>query len=213
MNPKVDDFISKATRWPDEISVLRSLLLDYDVVEELKWRQPCYTYDGNNMIIIAAFKDYFSLGFFKGALLKNEHGLLTAPGENSQAVRQLRFTSIDEIVQNEEIIRSTIQQAIEVEKSGRKIDFKEKTELVYPDELIEIFENDKEYKMSFEKLTPGRQRGYNLHFTAAKQATTRLSRMQECRNKVMAGKGKDDCTCGLSKRMPRCDGSHKMIKA
>lgn len=211
MNPKVDDFISKAKRWPEEILVLRSLLLDYDLSEELKWKQPCYAYDGNNTIIIASFKDYFSLGFFKGALFKNEHGLLVAPGENSQAVRQLRFTSLDEIVKNEAIIRSTIQEAIEVEKSGRKIDFKQKTELLYPNELIEIFEDDKDYKIAFERLTPGRQRGYNLHFTAAKQSATRITRIQACRNKIMDGKGKDDCTCGLSKRMPRCDGSHKMI--
>lgn len=212
MNPKVDSFITKVKKWQEEVTLLRSLLLDYDLVEELKWKQPCYTYEGNNMVLIATMKDYSSLGFFKGTLFQNEHGLLTAPGKNSQAVRQLRFASLGEIIQNETIIRSTVQEAIEIEKSGLKIDFKEKSTLLYPDELIKIFKNDVELAKAFEALTPGRQRGYNLHFTSAKQSATRTSRIQVSRSKIMAGKGKDDCTCGLSMRMPRCDGSHKRIE-
>lgn len=211
-NPKVNAFILNAKKWQEEVSLLRSMLLDFDLVEELKWKQPCYTCEGNNMVIIATLKEYFALGFLKGALLTNQDGALTAPGKNSQAVRQLRFTSLDEVVEKEALIRVTIQEAIQVEKSGQKIAFKEKGALEYPDELIQLFKDAPALQKAFEALTPGRQRGYNLHFTGAKQSSTRTSRIEACRNKIMAGKGKDDCNCGLSKRMPRCDGSHKQLE-
>lgn len=211
MSHKVDDFLLKAKQWQAEASLLRDLLLDHNLEETLKWKQPCYLFGSKNVVIIALFKDYCSLGFFKGALLKNEHGLLTAPGKNSQAVRQLRFTSLQEIVDNEAIIRSTIGEAIDLEISGSKIDFKEKSDLVYPEELIDVFAADIELDQAFSRLTPGRKRGYILHFASAKQSATRTNRILACRKKIMDGKGKNECNCGLSKLMPRCDGTHKVL--
>ena len=211
MSHKVDDFLLKAKQWQAEASLLRDLLLDHNLEETLKWKQPCYLFGSKNVVIIALFKDYCSLGFFKGALLKNEHGLLTAPGKNSQAVRQLRFTSLQELVDNEAIIRSTIGEAIDLEISGSKIDFKEKSDLVYPEELIDVFAADIELDQAFSRLTPGRKRGYILHFASAKQSATRTNRILACRKKIMDGKGKNECNCGLSKLMPRCDGTHKVL--
>lgn len=211
MSPKVDDFLLKAKQWQAEASLLRDLLLDHNLEETLKWKQPCYLFGSKNVVIIALFKDYCSLGFFKGALLKNEHGLLTAPGKSSQAVRQLRFTSLQEIVDNEAIIRSTIGEAIDLEISGSKIDFKEKSDLVYPEELIVVFAADIELDQAFSRLTPGRKRGYILHFASAKQSATRTNRILAYRKKIMDGKGKNECNCGLSKLMPRCDGTHKIL--
>jgi len=179
--------------------------------EELKWGSPCYTFEKKNVVIISKFKEYCTLSFFKGALLKDTNEILQAPGKNSQSVRLIKFTNVQEIRNVEAVLKNYIYEAIEIEKAGLKVNFKENTELVYPEELQIKLKGNLDFKRAFNALTPGRQRAYNLYFTAAKQSKTRISRIENCVHKILAGKGINDCTCGLSKRMLNCDGSHKSL--
>ena len=211
MNSKVDEFIDKSKKWQQEIKILRSILLDCHLAEELKWRAPCYTFKNANIILIGVFKEYCTLSFFKGVLLKDDNNVLVAPGENSQAVRMLRFTTLNEIIENQALIKAYIFEAIEIEKAGLKVDFKEKTELTFPEELQNKLNSSPAFKAAFEALTPGRQRAYNLHFSAPKQSKTRETRIENCEERILKGKGFNDCICGLTKRPPQCDGSHKRI--
>jgi uncharacterized protein YdeI (YjbR/CyaY-like superfamily) len=211
MNPKVDAFLSKADKWPEEMAELRTILLDCDLTEEWKWRSPCYTFQGSNIAIIGGFKTHCVLSFFKGALLQDPEGILEKPGENSQAARVIRFTRKREIQEKESSLQAYIFEAIEVEKAGLSIDFKEKNELVLVEELLHKFEELPAFKTAFEALTPGRQRGYNLFFSAGKQSQTRTSRIEKYLQRILDGKGINDCVCGLSSKMPSCDGSHKYI--
>jgi len=209
MNPKVDEFILNASRWQPEIKALRAILLDCQLQEELKWRQPCYTFQGANLAIIASFKSHCALSFLKGTLLQDDNKLLVSPGENSQSVRYLSFTNVTEIRELEATLKSYVFEAIEIEKAGIKV-VKTKSEHVsYCEELHVKLEEDSTFSQAFEALTPGRKRGYALFFEAAKQAKTRESRIEQYRHRILMGKGINDCTCGLSKRMPNCDGSHK----
>ncbi|WP_366184295.1 DUF1801 domain-containing protein [Flavobacterium ovatum] len=212
MNPKIDEFLSKAKKWQQEMEQLRNILLDCQLTEELKWRQPCYTFQNTNIILIGGFKDYCTLSFFKGILLKDTDNLLEAPGENSQSVRIIKFVNIQEILEKETILKSYIYEAIEVEKAGLKVELKESTDLEFPEELLQIFKENPTFQKAFESLTPGRQRGYNLFFTAAKQSQTRVTRIEKYLQQILDGKGINDCTCGLTKKWPRCDGSHKNIR-
>ena len=209
MNPKVDEYLNKEERWRPEMLELRRILLDCQLTEELKWGKPCYIYGKSNVVILYALKDFCGPGFFKGSLLIDEEEILVKPGENSQSVRYIKFTNTQQIIEKEAILKAYIVQAIEVEKAGLKVDFKEKEELVFPGELQKKFDNNSALKAAFESLTPGRQREYNLYFTAAKQSKTRVSRIESYVQRIFDGKGKSDCLCGHSKRMPRCDGSHK----
>ncbi|WP_418263538.1 DUF1801 domain-containing protein [Flavobacterium faecale] len=211
MNPKVDEFLCNAKHWQNEMIQLRNILLACQLTEELKWKQPCYAYQNTNVILIGNFKDYCSLSFFKGVLLKDTDNLLEAPGENSQSVRMIKFRSLDEVVQKEAILKTYIYQAIEVEKAGLKVELKENNALEFSEELLRKFEENPNFKKAFESLTPGRQRGYNLFFNAAKQSKTRISRIEKYFHQILDGKGINDCTCGLSKKYPICDGSHKDI--
>ena len=209
MNPKVDEFILNASRWQPEIKALRAILLDCQLQEELKWRQPCYTFQGVNLAIIASFKSHCALSFLKGTLLQDANQLLVSPGENSQSVRYLSFTNVAEIRELEATLKSYVFEAIEIEKAGIKV-VKTKSEHVsYCEELHVKLEEDSTFSQAFEALTPGRKRGYALFFEAAKQAKTRESRIEQYRHRILMGKGINDCVCGLSKRMPNCDGSHK----
>lgn len=211
MNPKVDDFIKNVKNWQDEFEKLRAIILDCQLQEELKWRQPCYTFQGENIAILGGFKEYCSLMFFKGLLLKDTDKLLVAPGANTQSGRQIRFANIQEIIENEAIIKAYLFEAIEVEKSGLKVELKKASEYQVPDELqIELDKNSK-LKSAFEALTPGRQKGYLLYFSGAKQSKTRQSRIENYKQRILDGKGFHDCVCGMSKKMPSCDGSHKYI--
>jgi len=211
MNTKVDDYIENLETWKDETVLLRHMLLECDLVEEFKWRQPCYTYNKANIVILSNLKDASVLSFLKGVLLSDEKSLLIKPGENSQSARYLKFTSPEEITNLKGVIQSYIYEAIELERAGVKVDFIEKSALTYPEELKEKWLVNPEFKAAFEKLTPGRKRGYNLYFTAPKQSKTRTSRIEKYIPKILMGKGIHDCTCGHSKRMPTCDGSHKYI--
>lgn len=185
---KLDSFFSEAKVWPEELRALRKILLDCGLTEEFKWRGPCYTFDGGNVAVIWGFKENVALGFFKGVLLKDPEGLLVAPGDNSRAVRMFRFTGLDQIKAIESTIRTYVREAIELEKAGAKVDLP-KDDMVYPEELLAALEEDPELQEAFEALTPGRKRGYALHFAQPKQSATRVSRIEKSRDRILAGKG------------------------
>ena len=211
MNPKVDAFLLNTKKWREELTVLRSIVMDSGLGEELKWGAPCYVHEQANVIIIHGFKDYFALMFFKGALMKDPEDLLRKPGENTQSGRQIRMTSIDEMLGQEEVLRAYIQHAIEVEKAGGKVIVKKTEEYHVPSELEESFAENSDLQHAFYGLTTGRQRAYLLHFAEAKQSATRKARIEKYTPRILKGKGILDCWCGLSKRMPTCDGSHKQL--
>jgi uncharacterized protein YdeI (YjbR/CyaY-like superfamily) len=190
-NPKVDGFLKNAERWREEMASLRGILLDCGLTEELKWGKPCYAFQENNVLIIQPFKEQCAVMFFKGALLKDTHGVLIKPGEHSQAGRQIRFTNVREIAENETILRAYIQQAIEIEKAGLEVTFKRNPEPV-PDELQNKFAKNTAFKTAFNAITPGRQRAYILYFSAAKQSKTRESRIEKWMPRILKGKGLND---------------------
>ena len=192
MNPKVDFFFIKAEKWQEEYEKLRSIALDCMLTEELKWGCPCYTYQNGNIILIHGFKEYCALLFIKGALLHDTHGILIQQTENVQAGRQIRFTNVREIVEMELILKAYIYEAIEVEKAGLEVSFKKQAEYTIPDELQHKFEEIPALKVNFEALTPGRQRGYMLYFSAPKQAKTRDLRVDKYIEKILLGKGLND---------------------
>lgn len=186
-NPKVDAFVNRAKTWRGEIEKLRSILLECGLDEDLKWGKPCFQFEGSNVAIIQPFKEHCSLMFFKGALLEDTHGLLRSQGENTQSAMRLEFTSEAQIKKS--VLKSYVNQAIAVEKAGLKVDFKAKRELELPAELTEVFRKDPRLAKAFEALTPGRRRGYVMHFAAAKQSSTRISRIEKCAPKILAGVG------------------------
>jgi uncharacterized protein YdeI (YjbR/CyaY-like superfamily) len=212
MNPEVDLYISKVKKWQDELEKLRAIVLDCQLTEELKWRVPCYTYKNGNVVLINSFKDFCTLSFFKGALLNDTNNVLIKQGENTQSARIIRFTSVNEIIEMEAIIKTYIYEAIEVEKAGLKVELNNK-ELEFPEELLIKLNENPEFKIAFEALTPGRQRAYNLFFSDSKQSKTREARIEKYEQRILNGKGINDCVCGLSKKMPSCDGSHKFIES
>lgn len=189
-SPKVDAYVEQAENWQDEIHQLRSILLDCGLDEALKWGKPCYLFDGSNVAIIQPFKAHCSLMFFKGALLRDTHGLLRSQGENTQSAMRLEFTGKEQI--RKAVVKDYVRQAIEVEKAGLQVDFKAKRELELPDELVRMLDRDSKLAEAFHELTPGRRRGYVLHFTGAKQSRTRTARIERCIPKILAGKGLHD---------------------
>jgi len=212
MNPEIDTYLSKSKKWQKEMMLLRAILLECQLDEALKWGKPCYAYNNTNIVIIQSFKDHCDLGFFNGALLKDPNKFLTKAGEHSQSGRQLRFSDLSEIQKTKPLIKSYIKEAIQLEQAGVKFEQLEKPENIIITELQDVFKKNDPLKKAFEALTPGRQRGYLIYFSAAKQSETRLSRINNNASKIICGKGINDCTCGLSKRMPNCDGSHKQKK-
>ena len=192
MNPDVDIYISKAKKWQEELAKLRTIILDCQLTEEVKWRKPSYAFEKSNIVLIQPFKEYIALLFFKGALLKDPNGILVKPGENTQAGRQIRFTNVQEIVEMETILKTYIQEAIKVEKAGLKVDFKESTELIFPEEFQKKLDEIPALKTAFNALTPGRQRAYNLYFSQAKQSKTREARVEKYMQQILNGKGLND---------------------
>jgi len=192
MNPKVDFYFDKAKQWQQEIERLRTIVLDCGLAEELKWGCPCYTLGESNIVLIHVFKEYCALLFFKGALLNNADGLLIRQTENVQAARQIRFTNIGEIIEQESIIKKTINEAIEVEKSGLKVELKKTTEFAMPAEFQDKLDHIPALKTAFEALTPGRQRAYLLHFSQSKQSKTREARVEKYMPQILNGKGLND---------------------
>lgn len=179
----------KVNTFREELLLLRSILLDSELTEECKWGVPCYTFNNKNVILLSAFKEFCSVSFLKGVLLKDPEELLVKPGENSQSARYLKFQNTKQITKIRKQIKSLINEAIEIEKSGKKLELKDKHELVFPEELLNVFETNKEFRNAFFALTPGRQRGYNMFFTAAKQSATRLNRINKCMPDIYKGKG------------------------
>ena len=192
MNPKVDVYLRNAKKWRKEMEKLRRILLGCQLTEELKWGKPCYMFQTSNVVVILPLKEYCALLFCKGALLKDAHGILVKAGENTQAARQIRFTHLREIVERETILKAYIHQAIEVEKGGLKVNYKKITEFKIPEELQKKLDEIPALKTAFKALTPGRQRGYLLYFSAAKQSKTRESRVEKCRQQILNGKGLND---------------------
>ncbi len=191
MNPKVDVYLSNAEKWREETEKLRMIILDYRLTEELKWGKPCYTFQKSNVVIIQGFKEYCALMFCKGALLSDPNGILKKPGENTQAARQIRFTSVREIVEMEPILKTYIHEAIDAEKAGLKVYFKKNPEPI-PEEFQNRLDEIPALKTAFDGLTPGRQRAYILHFSAPKQSKTRDSRVGKCMRQILNGKGLND---------------------
>ncbi|MGQ4665243.1 DUF1801 domain-containing protein [Metabacillus halosaccharovorans] len=212
LNPKVDDFLSEAKTWSDEFVKLREIVLGCELTEEFKWMHPCYTLNGKNIVLIHGFKEYCALLFHKGALLKDTEKILIQQTANVQSARQIRFTNLQEIAEMESTIKAYIQEAIEVENAGLEVKVEKNKEIIIPEELQTKFDELPALKTAFEALTMGRQRAYILHFTQPKQAKTRESRIMKSIERILIGKGLNDCICGLSKRMPNCDGSHKNIQ-
>ena len=212
MNPLVDAHISKLKKWQPEFAALRKIILDCGLEEDFKWKQPCYTFQQSNIVIIGSYKEYCVLSFLKGSLLQDVQGVLDKPGENSQSARIIRFTSVSEIERMQPVLHVYIQEAIIVEQSGLKVAFKEITDHSIPEELQLKLNENSVLNAAFKSLTPGRQRAYYLYFSAPKQSKTRESRIENYTQQIIDGKGLNDCTCGLSKKMPSCDGSHKFIK-
>jgi uncharacterized protein YdeI (YjbR/CyaY-like superfamily) len=188
-NPKVDAFFADAKQWREELKKLRTIALDFTLKEELKWGQPCYTVDGKNVAVLGEFKDGCAFAFFKGALLKDVHRVLTTPGQHSQSTRWIKFTSVREIAEMKSILKAYIREAIGVEKSGLKVKLRKTSDLKFPDELRTMLDEFPDFKAAFERLTPGRQRAYIYHISGAKQSKTRESRVQKCMPQILKGEG------------------------
>jgi uncharacterized protein YdeI (YjbR/CyaY-like superfamily) len=192
LNPRVDEYIAKSKKWKEEFEILRKIILECDMKEEIKWNKPCYTFDKSNVVIIQGFKDYCALMFFKGVLLNDPKGILVKPGENSHAQRQLRFTNIQDIHAMESTLKAYLQKAIDVEKAGLEVNSVKKPELTVPEELEKKFAEMPPLKNAFESLTPGRQRAYILYFSKAKKSQTRVARIEKYIKKILDGKGLND---------------------
>ncbi|MBN9483693.1 MAG: hypothetical protein BGO70_08815 [Bacteroidetes bacterium 43-93] len=192
MNPKVDFFFEKESAWQKEYEKLRTIVLDCGLDEELKWGQPCYTFEGKNIVLIHGFKEYCALLFMKGALLDDPNGILIQQTENVQSARQIRFTGVKEIVKLAPATKSYIYQAIEVERAGLKVKLKQPAEFTMAEEFVQKLKKSAALKKAFEALTPGRQRAYLLHFSTPKQSKTREARIEKAIPQIMNGKGLND---------------------
>lgn len=192
MNPKVDFYFLKAKKWKEELEQLRTIVLDCHLTEELKWGVPCYTYEKSNIVLIHTFKDYCAVLFFKGALLKDPKGVLIQQTENVQAARQVRFTNVKEISKMKATLKAYIYEAIALEEAGAKVPMKKTREFAVPEEFQQKLDKMPALKKAFNALTPGRQRGYLLYFSSARQAKTRESRIEKYIPHILDGKGIDD---------------------
>jgi len=198
MNPKVNWFFDKPNTWQEAFIKLRSIILDCGLTEELKWGQPCYTFtspDGkkkSNIVLIHGFNEYCAMLFFKGALMKDPEGILIQQTEQVQSARQIRFISVREITSAKSILKSYVKEAIEIEKAGKKVELKKTSEFKVPEEFQEKLDEFPALKTAFKALTPGRQRGYLLYFSSAKQSKTRMSRIEKYKQAILNGKGLDD---------------------
>lgn len=211
MKPEVDIYLDNLVAWQEELKLLRQLLNTCGLKEEFKWKHPCYTYNNKNIVLIHPFKNYCALLFFKGALLKDPKKILVQQTENTQSARQIRFTEIPTIKNLSATIKTYIYEAIEVEKANLEVVRKNTSDIEIPLELTLHFDKNPKVKEAFYRLTTGRQKGYLLHFLKPKQSKTKTARIIKCTSKIMEGYGLNDCTCGLTKRKPNCDGSHKQL--
>ena len=205
MNPQVDKYLvdgcmrckfggtpnCKVNNWAKELEELRKIVIKSALVEELKWGMPCYTLNNKNILMISAFKEYACISFFKGVLLKDKEKMLAAHGESSQSARMIKYTNSIQIKQQSSIIRAYIEEAIEIENSGKKVEFKKNPEPI-PEELMVEFNKDLKFKKAFHELTPGRQRGYIIYFSQPKSTQSKLNRIEKCRENILKGIGLND---------------------
>lgn len=191
-NPKVDALLRDAAKWKEEFETLRAIVLDCELTEEVKWYQPCYTFQKRNIVLLHGFKEYCALLFFKGVLLKDPKRILIQQTENVQAARQIRFTNVREIVKLKPVLKAFIHEAIEIEKAGVKVKLKKTADYKIPQEFKKKLDELPALKTAFEALTPGRQRGYIFHFSQPKQSKTREARIERCMQQIFNGKGLDD---------------------
>lgn len=206
---KIDAYFDNLEQWQTEIRQFRALALSCGLMEELKWGVPCYTHQGKNILILGTFKQYCTMSFFKGALLQDSERLLSLPGPNSQSVRMMKITESGDIGHLTATLKAYIFEAIALEEAGEKVDLRNNNDITWVEELQHKIDTMPAFKLAFEALTPGRQRAYNMFFEAAKQSKTRGQRIEKFTPRIMKGFGMNDCVCGLSKRMPSCDGSHR----
>lgn len=192
MNPKADFFFDKDTKWKKEYEKLRTIALDCGLIEEVKWGCPCYTFQDGNIVLIHGFNDYCAYLFFQGALLNDAEGILIQQTKNVQAARQIRFTSVQEIVKMKATLKAYIYEAIELEKAGMKVKLKKTKEFAVPEEFQKKLDKSAALKKAFYALTPGRQRGYLLYFASAKQSKTRTERVEKYAKHILKGKGLED---------------------
>jgi uncharacterized protein YdeI (YjbR/CyaY-like superfamily) len=192
MDSRVDAYVAGAEQWQEELEQLRAILLDCPLTEEVKWGKPCYTFEGSNVVILQSFKKYCALLFFKGVLMSDPEGILVKTGENTRVGRQIRFTSVRDVVELKPAVEAYVAAAIELERSGQKVAPAEKPEPVLPSELESAFEGDGAFRDAFRALTPGRQREYAFYFSAPKQARTRDSRIEKCIPQILDGQGLRD---------------------
>jgi uncharacterized protein YdeI (YjbR/CyaY-like superfamily) len=190
VNPKVDAYIERSDKWPDEMTDLRSVLLGCGLTEEIKWGKPCYSYEDSNIVILQEMNDFLALMFFKGALLSDSEGVLEEQGPNSRSARRIRFTSVEDVARLTDIVKAYVDEAIDVEEAGLEVG--PAPELVFVEELQNRIDHDPAFRAAFESLTPGRQREYNLYFCGAKQATTREARVDKYAQKILDGKALRD---------------------
>lgn len=212
MDERVGAFLDNAKWWQPELQRLRELLLECELEEEFKWRAPCYTWEGKNIAMIGGFKAHCVLAFFKGALLRDPAGLLVQQGPNTESSRSYQFTAVAELERYASVLKAYVREAIEVEQAGLKVEHTRVDQIPMPDELAQRLASDLALKAAYAALTPGRRKTYQQHIGAAKQAKTRASRVEQAIPRILDGKGLHDCVCGLSKRMPACDGSHRALK-
>ena len=191
-NHKVDRFLREADPWREEFEKLRMIILDCGLTEELRWGKPCYSFQNSNVVLIHGFKEYCALLFMKGALLRDAKGIMVQQTENVQAARQIRFTNVQEIVKLEPVLKAYVKQAIEVEKAGLKVEYKKTSDFKVPEEFQRKLHENPALRTAFETLTPGRQRGYLLYFSAPKQSKTRESRVEKCIPLIFDGMGLND---------------------
>jgi len=192
MNPKVDGYLERNPRWQNELKELRRIVLQTELTEDLKWGVPCYTHQNANVVLLHVFKEYCAILFVKGSLLQDPGRVLTIQTENVQAGRQLRFTKVQEVLEKEALLKAYLAEAVDLEKSGAKVEFKKTSEFAVPEEFQAELDGDPDFKAAFEALTPGRQKGYLLYFGGAKQSKTREARIEKSRPRIMDGKGLDD---------------------
>ena len=190
VNPKVEAYIARSTKWPDEMNALRPTLLECGLTEEIKWGKPCYSHDGDNIVIMQEMKDFLALMFFKGALLEDPAGILESQGPNSRSAKRLTFTSVDEVTDRAATVAAYVEEAIDIEVAGLEVG--PAPEVVYCEELRQRLDDDPTFRAAFEGLTPGRRREYNLMISQAKQAKTREARVEKYAPQILAGKGLRD---------------------
>lgn len=212
MNQDVNKYLTNLKKWKAELTKLREIIVECGLHEDFKWMHPCYTDQGKNIVLIHGFKNYCAILFHKGVLLKDSENILIQQTEHVQSARQIRFTDLREIIRLEPIIKQYIIEAVSIEQAGIPIEKKKTSDFKIPKELEQKFNDHPDFKKAFTNLSDGRKRGYLLHFNKPKQAKTKISRIEKNMERIKDGYGLNDCTCGLSKRKPNCDGSHKQLE-